>query len=144
MPRMRLVVDTLIACILGIHRPAMHMGHRQQEQWQINRQQHPGYKTSYPCVSFHGCKGTTIFRCQQTIFVKKQNDNPLFTLLTPHLHQVSKNDYLCTEISKIHSVMMQLVNSNGTVLLERKKPSTKRANNSTLHVRRMSQGMKNT
>ena len=38
--------------------------------------------------------------------------------------------------------MMQLVNSNGTVLLEREKPGTKRANNSTLHVRRMSQGMK--
>ena len=37
---------------------------------------------------------------------------------------------------------MQLVNSNGTVLLEREKPGTKRANNSTLHVRRMSQGMK--
>jgi len=30
------------------------------------------------------------------------------------------------------------------VLLEREKPSTKRANNSTLHVRRMSQGMKKT
>ena len=40
--------------------------------------------------------------------------------------------------------MMQLVNSNGTVLLKREKPSTKRANNSTLHVRRMSQGMKKT
>ena len=40
--------------------------------------------------------------------------------------------------------MMQLVNSNGTVLLEREKPGTKRANNSTLHVRRMSQGMKKT
>lgn len=40
--------------------------------------------------------------------------------------------------------MMQLVNSNGAVLLEREKPCTKRANNSTLHVRRMSQGMKKT
>ena len=40
--------------------------------------------------------------------------------------------------------MMQLVNSNGMVLLEREKPGTKRANNSTLHVRRMSQGMKKT
>ena len=40
--------------------------------------------------------------------------------------------------------MMQLVSSNGTVLLEREKPSTKRANNSTLHVRRMSQGIKKT
>ena len=39
---------------------------------------------------------------------------------------------------------MQLVSSNGTVLLEREKPSTKRAENSTLHVRRMSQGMKKT
>ena len=39
---------------------------------------------------------------------------------------------------------MQLVSSNGTVLLEREKPSTKRANNSTLHVRRMSKGMKKT
>ena len=40
--------------------------------------------------------------------------------------------------------MMLLVNSNGMVLLEREKPSTKRANNSTLHVCRMSQGMKKT
>ena len=40
--------------------------------------------------------------------------------------------------------MMQLVSSNGTVLLEREKPSTKRADNSTLHVRRMSQGIKKT
>ena len=40
--------------------------------------------------------------------------------------------------------MMQLVNSNGTVLLEREKPGTKRANNSTLHVRRMSQCIKKT
>ena len=48
------------------------------------------------------------------------------------------------EYSKPHNVMMQLVNSNGTVLLKREKPSTKRANNSTLHVRRMSQGMKKT
>ena len=39
---------------------------------------------------------------------------------------------------------MQLVSSNGTVLLEREKPSTKRADNSTLHVRRMSQGIKKT
>ena len=43
-----------------------------------------------------------------------------------------------------HNVMMQLVSSNGTVLLEREKPSTKRADNSTLHVRRMSQGIKKT
>ena len=40
--------------------------------------------------------------------------------------------------------MMQLVSSNGTVLLEHEKPGTKRANNSTLHVRRMSQGIKKT
>lgn len=40
--------------------------------------------------------------------------------------------------------MMQLVSINGMVLLEREKPSTKRANNSTLHVRRMSKGMKKT
>ena len=40
--------------------------------------------------------------------------------------------------------MMQLVSSNGTVLLEQEKPGTKRANNSTLHVRRMSQGIKKT
>ena len=38
--------------------------------------------------------------------------------------------------------MMQLVNSNGMVLLEREKPCTKRLNNSTLHVHHMSQGMK--
>ena len=30
------------------------------------------------------------------------------------------------------------------MLLEREKPSTKRADNSTLHVRRMSQGIKKT
>ncbi|MBR1932664.1 MAG: hypothetical protein IJ841_03160 [Prevotella sp.] len=40
--------------------------------------------------------------------------------------------------------MMQLINNNGTVLLEREKSNTKGANNSTLHVRRMSQGMKKT
>ena len=40
--------------------------------------------------------------------------------------------------------MMQLVSSNGTVILERQKPSKKRTNNSTLRVRRMSQGMKKT
>ena len=40
--------------------------------------------------------------------------------------------------------MMQLASSNGTVLLEHEKPGTKRANNSTLHVRRMSQGIKKT
>ncbi len=40
--------------------------------------------------------------------------------------------------------MMQLVNSDGMVLLEREKPCTKRLNKSTLHVRRMSQGMKKT
>ena len=40
--------------------------------------------------------------------------------------------------------MMQLVSSNGTVLLEHEKYRTKRANNSTLHVRCMSQGMKKT
>ena len=40
--------------------------------------------------------------------------------------------------------MMQLVSSNGTVLLELEKPSVKRTNNSTLHVRRMTQGMKKT
>lgn len=40
--------------------------------------------------------------------------------------------------------MMQLVSSNGSVLLEREKPRTRRASNSTLHVRRMSQGMKKT
>ena len=45
---------------------------------------------------------------------------------------------------QILNVMMQLVSSNGTVLLEREKPSTKRADNSTLHVRRMSQGIKKT
>ena len=39
---------------------------------------------------------------------------------------------------------MQLVSSSGNVLLERVKPRTKRAENSTLHVRRMTQGMKKT
>ena len=57
---------------------------------------------------------------------------------------MQKKLYLCTRNYKSHSVMMQLVSSNGTVLLEREKPSTKRTNNSTLHVRRMSQGMKKT
>lgn len=40
--------------------------------------------------------------------------------------------------------MMQLVSSNGTVLLEREKPCAKRMNKTTLHVRRMTQGMKKT
>ena len=40
--------------------------------------------------------------------------------------------------------MMQLVNSNGSVLLERKKPHSKKANNMTLRVRRLTQGMKKT
>ena len=39
---------------------------------------------------------------------------------------------------------MKLVSSNGTVLLEREKSCAKRANNSTLHVRRMLQGVKKT
>ncbi len=39
---------------------------------------------------------------------------------------------------------MQLVNNQGTVLLEREKPRTKRNNNSTLRVRRQTQGMKKT
>ena len=40
--------------------------------------------------------------------------------------------------------MMQLVNSNGSVLLEREKPHSKRASNMTLRVRRLTQGMKKT
>ena len=40
--------------------------------------------------------------------------------------------------------MMKLVSNNGIVLLEHEKSDTKRANNSTLHVRRISQGMKKT
>ncbi len=40
--------------------------------------------------------------------------------------------------------MMQLVNSNGAVLLERGKPHTQRTHTSTLHVRSMSKGMKKT
>ncbi|MBR3730636.1 MAG: hypothetical protein IKN08_06970 [Bacteroidales bacterium] len=40
--------------------------------------------------------------------------------------------------------MMQLVNSSGTVILEREKSSTKKAKNSTLRARRMTQGLKKT
>ena len=40
--------------------------------------------------------------------------------------------------------MMQLVNSNGNVLFEREKFHSKRANNMTLRVRRLTQGMKKT
>ena len=40
--------------------------------------------------------------------------------------------------------MMQLVNSNGAVFLERGKPHTQRTHTSTLHVRSMSKGMKKT
>jgi hypothetical protein len=40
--------------------------------------------------------------------------------------------------------MMQLVNSSGTVLLEREKSRTKSAKNSTLRARRMTQGLKKT
>ena len=39
---------------------------------------------------------------------------------------------------------MQLVNSNGSVLLEREKPHSKRVSNMTLRVRRLTQGMKKT
>ena len=39
---------------------------------------------------------------------------------------------------------MQLVSSNGTVLLEREKPRPSSSKNATLHVRRMSQGIKKT
>ena len=45
---------------------------------------------------------------------------------------------------RIHNVMMQLVSSNGTVLLEREKSCATRSKNSSLHVRRMSKGMKKT
>ena len=41
-------------------------------------------------------------------------------------------------------MMMRLVSSNGIVLLEREKTHAKRTNSPTLHVRRMSQGMKKT
>ncbi len=40
--------------------------------------------------------------------------------------------------------MMQLVSINGTVLLEREKSCATRSKNSTLHVRRMSKGLKKT
>ncbi len=40
--------------------------------------------------------------------------------------------------------MMQLVSSNGTVLLEREKSYATRSKNSSLHVRRMSKGIKKT
>ena len=40
--------------------------------------------------------------------------------------------------------MMQLVSSKGTVLLEPEKPCATKSKNSTLHVRRMSKGMKKT
>ena len=40
--------------------------------------------------------------------------------------------------------MMQLVSSNGTVLLDREKSRLASSKNATLHVRRMSQGMKKT
>ena len=40
--------------------------------------------------------------------------------------------------------MMQLVNSNGSVLLEREKSHSKRVSNMTLRVRRLTQGMKKT
>ena len=40
--------------------------------------------------------------------------------------------------------MMQLVNSNGNMLFEREKSHSKRANNMTLRVRRLTQGMKKT
>ena len=39
---------------------------------------------------------------------------------------------------------MQLVSSNGIVLLEHEKHIRKRADNSTLHVRRLTQGIKRT
>ena len=58
------------------------------------------------------------------------------------LHSLNRS--FVTRNYKTHNVMMQLVSSNGTVLLEREKLSTKRTNNSTLHVRRMTQGMKKT
>ncbi len=40
--------------------------------------------------------------------------------------------------------MMQLVSGNGTVLLEREEPIATGSKNSTLHVRRMSKGIKKT
>ena len=40
--------------------------------------------------------------------------------------------------------MMQLVNNNGTVLLEREKPRAMRANTLTLRAKRMSHGIKKT
>lgn len=39
---------------------------------------------------------------------------------------------------------MQLVNSNGSVLLEREKSHSKKVSNMTLRVRRLTQGMKKT
>ena len=39
---------------------------------------------------------------------------------------------------------MQLVNSNGSVLLEREKSHSKKVSNMTLRVRRQTQGMKKT
>ena len=40
--------------------------------------------------------------------------------------------------------MMQLVNNNGTVLLEREKPRAMRANTLTLRAKRLSHGIKKT
>ena len=43
-----------------------------------------------------------------------------------------------------YSAMMQLVNSNGTVLVEREKPRAMRANTLTLRAKRLSHGIKKT
>lgn len=40
--------------------------------------------------------------------------------------------------------MMQLVNSNGSVLLERERSHSKKVSNMTLRARRLTQGMKKT
>ena len=55
-----------------------------------------------------------------------------------------KSCNFAAETFQITTIMMKLVSSNGTVLLEREKSCAKRANNSTLHVRRMLQGVKKT
>jgi hypothetical protein len=69
---------------------------------------------------------------------------PLVTFYTQTARNIT-NIFVPLQLNILpHNVMMQLVSINGTVLLEREKPSTKRANNSTLHVRRMSKGMKKT
>ena len=66
------------------------------------------------------------------------------TILTPSCTIIRGKVVTLQPKFQTHNVMMQLVSSNGTVLLEREKPGTKRADNSTLHVRRMSQGIKKT